>query len=273
MHVVVDRSFSTTPVGALQYDMSDVETLSLPFRVCAHIFVHLSLPDIASCMLVCKEWRSLIDTCWFLRFYLRHHFNLDPIPTSEFCPVLSQWKIPLGTDSTSNCVNDARCVFTHFPVQWKCGIVLPQDAPRPDGSIVVYHAFLQAVAWLARVREKIRESNLSNRVEVCMLNWTRDRLPLPKEVLSMFHVNTANVQTQNTSKELTKQELFCYYGILTKRHNGCTLDSTFYHWLVNITSGKSMIFDCSCKTTDFPAMGFFLTKLSTDCIGGLIYSM
>lgn len=264
---------STSPAETPRYDTPDVETLALPFHVCASIFVHLSLPDIASSMLVCKEWRSLIDTCWFLRFYLRSHFDLDPVTGSDVGPVLSRWKVTSGLGTAPNNGVDVGCVFAHFPVQWKCGIVLPHDAPHPEGNIDVYHAFLQAVAWLGRVREKIRESHLSNRVEVCMLNWTRNRLPEPKEVLGMFHANSANVHTQSASKELTKQELFCYYGILTKRHNGCTLDSALYHWLISITSGKSIVFDCSCKTWACPTMGFFLTKLSADWIGGLIYSM
>ena len=265
---------SISLVEAPRYDTSDVETLALPFHVCAAIFVHLTLPDLARCMLVCKEWRSLIDTCWFLRFYLQSHFDLDPIaPGTDVGPVLSRWKLKSEPDTANITDVSDDCVFTQFPIQWKCGIVLPADAPRPEGNIDVLHACLQTVSWLTRVRERIRDSHLSDRVEVCMLYWTRDSMPLPKEVLRMFHVNTDNIHTQSASKELTKQELFCYYGILTKRHNGCTLDSALYHWLISTTSGKSIIFDCSCKTWACPTMAFFLTRLSADWIGGLIYSI
>ena len=69
----------------------DVVSLGFPFQVCKKIFVQLSLTDLGNCMLVCKEWRSLIDTCHFWQSYILQHYDwalAEPFRWS----VISHWK-------------------------------------------------------------------------------------------------------------------------------------------------------------------------------------
>ncbi len=73
--------------------------------------------------------------------------------------------------------------------------MVPHGLLPPDGSVDVYHSFVKAMDGVRQLREALRASHPAVMAEVCLFQWSRDRLPGSREVLDIFgfHVRIAQV--------------------------------------------------------------------------------
>jgi hypothetical protein len=265
-------------IGEVANQYPEVDTLKLSFKICRNIFVNIPLKDIASCMLVCKEWRSLIDTCAFYKAYMYHHYDFELKEPPRSSP-LNEWKSRsncLKTDINLNNRIDPHkpnhYVFKPFPDIWKCNMVVPYALAPPQGAINIYHNFLQALRWLERLDEKLIELDKGLTMHCCLIPWFKERMPTSREVLAILGSHKEITRTLVDASPLTKQEMKIYYGMLKNRYKGVHFDSELYDFFLGNVKEKSIIFDCNVDIVD-PVPSFILSKISDGWVGGLIYSI
>ena len=264
-------------LGEQQSDCPDVDTLGLSFATCKKIFVQLPLAEVYNCMVVCKEWRSLIDTCAFWRAYVAYHYDnslRDPKRGTFMC--LWKHNAPVcrgafgtGTYGRQNGYPDVQeeYVFRPFPDVWRCGVVVPHSMLPAEGSIDTFHYYIQAMHWTQRVRWKIKSCKLQSQVRVCLFQWTRDRIATGKEVLDIYNAHEDIVRTSIETKDLTRSELKNCFTLLKDR-----FDYEFFSWFVDRVEYRSVVFDCSKEQVQ-PCPCFIITQVAPGWVGGLLYSV
>ena len=257
----------------MSQDVADVETLGLPFSVCRRIFVSLELPDLGNCMLVCKEWRSLIETCTFWSHYRRQHYRhwvVEP-PAGTF---LSEWYFvsvrrhfgqSLAPEWTKG--DDDDSMFYPFPQMWKCGIIVPHKLLPPEGTLDVYHSFLFAAHWLETLQPVLRDFRLEYQAGICLFQWTQQRMPTAKEVLDIFNANPLIVQHTENVRDFDRYEIVSYLQDNPLRG----MDTNFLHWLIRRSGHRVLAFQVDEQLVA-PSPGFILTHLSTGWVGGVIFA-
>ena len=251
----------------------DVDSLGLPFTSCRDIFLYLDLHDVASCMLVCKEWRSLVDTCEFWCYYIRRHFSVrrtEPSQNSCFHKWKHQASECLKLRRVQKLVVDNSYVMCPFPDLWRCGLVVPYGLHPPRGNLDIHHQFVKAMKRMNTLRHLVKKYQLIHQVELCLFQWIRERMPSSREVLDIYNAQMDLVRSTPEAWDLTKQEIRSYYPYLQSRSNKPRFDFDFYLAVVAWTSSRSVLFDCRFDVID-PAPCFLLTSLSDGWMGGLIY--
>lgn len=254
----------------------DVDTLGFPFSVCKRIFLALTLADLGSCMLVCKEWRSLIDTCDFWRAYIRRNYVSRPKEPSENS-ALHWWKYSQADGVTSRAdadYADGPYVFRPFPDLWACDVIVPSGTEPPTGSVDVYHNFVRAVAILRRVHEKIACYGLGNIVHACLFRWTRaDFKPSPCDVMDAFNAHVLlrhDVEAGSSGIADDSARVAPPHGVDYRGQN-CFVD-VFSSCFQLGTRSWIVAFHCSHELLD-PAPGFIVTLLSQGWVGGVLYAV
>ena len=181
----------------------DVDSLGFPFQVCRMIFMNLSVNDLGSCMRVCKEWRSLIDTCDFWKTYIYRHYGNKLKEPSE-SSVLFWWKnnqVDMGSTHHVASADDPY-VFKPFPDLWIGDVVVPRGLCPPAGSTDVYHNFIKAMESLRCILDRIRCYGLNNIVHVCLFRWIHASFkPSPVDVMNIFNAHvllTHNVEMRSS---------------------------------------------------------------------------
>ncbi len=237
----------------------------------------MPLKDLANCMLTCKEWRSLIDTCHFWKYYVSINFDFGLAEPSETSP-LYEWKnrsTCLKADTRNNNTYPSVSsfyVFKPFPDLWMCNVIVPYALAPPQGSVEIYHNFLKAMRWLQKLDEKLQELNANQVMHGCLIPWFKDRLPTSREVLAILGAHKEIVRTLSEAKPLTKQEMKLYYGMLKNKYRGPNFNNQLYEFTVNNVTDRTIIFDCNVDIVA-PVPSFILTKLSPGWVGGLLYSI
>ena len=258
-------------------DVADVETLGLSFSVCRKILVNLDLPHLANCMLVCKEWRSLIETCTFWAYYRRRHYGDHVVQPPTTC-FLSEWNyVRVGTGSRGGHLghvvpewtrgDDDDSLFYPFPQLWNCGIVVPYKLIPPDGTIDMYHSFLFAAHWLESLVPVLSEFKLDYQAGVCLFRWTQPRMPTAKEVLDIFNVNPYIVQHTKEVRDFNRYEIGTYLQVQPFKG----MDPSFLHWMIRKCGDRVLAFQVKEELVS-PSPGFLLTHLSTGWVGGIIFA-
>eukprot|EP00918_Siedleckia_nematoides_P045969 GHVU01100800.1.p1 GENE.GHVU01100800.1~~GHVU01100800.1.p1 ORF type:complete len:339 (-),score=17.60 GHVU01100800.1:222-1238(-) len=274
------RSSIFRVIGLVMGIEPDVVSLGFPFKVCQKIFVQLSLPDLANCMLVCKEWRSLIDTCHFWQRYILQHYDWALAEPSRWS-VLAHWKHRVYSLQVMSSVNlhsqhPVEVIkfhaFSPFPDYWRCGTLVPYEHIPEMGTLEACNRYIKDMNWLRRVREKLHQYKLTDFTEVCMLPWSKPALPRPEEVLAAFGGHPHLIQTVHNCRVIPKSELLNSHGLLSMRYKGPRFHPKFFDWFAAHTGDYSILFDCNMHLID-PAPSFLVTVLSSGYLGGLIYAI
>ncbi len=260
----------------------DVETLQLPFQACKKIFLHLSLQDLANCMLVCKEWRSLIDTCAFWRLYTDYHYNFMPKKPERASP-LAEWKYNASCLRTRHTVFvhnkpvvQAKYIFRPFPDCCACGIVVPYTMTPPDGGLGTYHTFLQAIDLVKQLRDDLDYFKQFSRIEVVLFQWFKQNLPSSKEVLELFNCHPDIIASCDSARALTQTEFKNSYQKLMMElpGQGLGLPRLSYELFCHISDWVQdcvLIFETN-RNVVLPAPCFILTPLCDGWMGGIMYA-
>ncbi|KAK2143170.1 hypothetical protein LSH36_872g03002 [Paralvinella palmiformis] len=253
----------------------DVDSLGFPFAVCKRIFLGLSLADLGSCMLVCKEWRSLIDTCDFWRAYIRRNYGnavKDPGQNSA----LHWWKYNQADNVTPPGVDyaDRPYVFKPFPELWRCDVIVPTGMRPPTGSVDVYHNFVRAMNVLRRIHDKIVCYGLSNIVHVCLFRWMHDDFkPSPCDVMDAFNAHALlrhDVEANSSGIVDDSARIVPPQGV---DYRGQTYFIEVFSRCFQLgTQDWIVAFHCSHELLE-PAPGFIMTLLTQGWVGGLLYAV
>ena len=260
----------------------DVESLQLPFQTCKKIFLNLPLRDLANCMLVCKEWRSLIDTCAFWRLYTNYHYNFM-LGKPERASPLAEWKYNPTCLKTrpavlvnNKPVVQAKYVFRPFPDYCACGIVVPYTLSPPDGGLGTYHSFLQAIQLVKQLRDELDYFKQSSRIEVVLFQWFKENLPSSKEVLEIFNTHVDIIYNCNSARALTRTEFKNSYQMLMMESPGQgigipRISYELYSHIADWVQDCVIVFDTNRNVVQ-PAPCFILTPLSDGWMGGILYA-
>ena len=254
--------------------VADVETLRLPFHVCRHIFVLLPLPDIARCMRVCKEWRSLIDTCMFWTSYVQHNYDLSIREPPRKSPLFA-WKHRSRSCLQLQSADQPAYLFRPFPDLWWCHILVPYAMAPPQGDIDTHHHFIQALELLGSLNQRLRYHRLDHLMVPCLLPWFRDRMPSSYEVLSLMRAHQEIIHHTQDAKSLNATEMRYFYSIWNSNnagHVGSGIPKDLYEWIAHWAPDNCILFDGNIDICR-PTPCFIITRLAPGWVGGLLYAV
>lgn len=254
-----------------------VDTLGLSNELYFRIMSYLSCNDLAACMLVCKEWRSLIDRCVFLREYISNKYNFSrcPFVKKSFihlwkCTYLKSINLK-PSNERSNAIFIPR-VFDKFPMMWSCGIVVPRGVISPIGSILTYHYFIKAMNILLSLYKAISDCKLTDQYAVFMIPWKKVRLPASCEILSILDFNERIIEFVIKEKYLTESEMRNYYNLIRPMYNKEKLNKHIYDTFISNAPEKFIVFDCFTRKME-ASPAFIASKLSDEWVGGILYAV
>ena len=231
-------------------------------------------------MMVCKEWRSFIDTCDFWRLFLQHTYDLN-LKTPPSWSVLREWrhrtsclKLAVKPSAKADADIPDPYVFRPFPEMWRCGMVVPYGLDPPDGNLDKLHGFIRAMTWLGHFRRKIQELDLGRTLNIqpCLMPWTLTRMPTPREVLDGFNAHIQIIRSATDGRTLTPQELRSYYKLLCSRYKGPKFSDKLYYWFTSNCKQANLAFDCDPDWVK-PTPSFILTRLDPGWVGGAMYAV
>lgn len=273
---------------------------SLPSEVIEKIIAFLPLPDVCTCMLVCKEWKGseispyeMFSSEQFCKNYVLRHYNFDD--EEEPSGHLYEWSDPdewfhYWDDNEDN---SNVWVFSNLPKRWKCGIVHLASYSLASVKQLKYKDFLQAVYILMRIKKAAEELELdcgawanegTGLVETCLFTWDKESLPTATDIISLYGFNPemhknplerAGDGDQDTDDERSdnEEEGGCvrWKSLSTSYDVDVQKAHAFFDWWKKIFS-PYVQYGIGCEAMN-PVPCFILAKLAPGWVGGVLSSL
>ncbi|KAJ7340458.1 hypothetical protein OS493_003206 [Desmophyllum pertusum] len=113
-------------------------------------------------------------------------------------------------------VKNEAWVFSDLPKRWKCGIVHLADYALEADRELKYKDLCRAVYILSRIQREAKEFRIGlwslgnegdSSIEMCLFPWSKEALPTPDDILSMFNFHPEMHKLPMVDNEITELEI------------------------------------------------------------------
>jgi len=164
----------------------------------------------------CFVWDLLSSEQFCKRYVLSHHnLEVEEQPSG----LLKMWNDPDDWLCSWAHHEEEAWVFSKPPKRWKCGIVHLRDYALETHADLKYKDFCRAVYILSRIQKAAEPEELQlhcvawgdkdvDLIETCLFPWSKDTLPTPQDILSMFNFHPEMHKRPLVKNEIRKMQVY-----------------------------------------------------------------